>query len=260
MDAGLSRCRQHEVLGQRAGGRDNQHERDAAAPTPSKAAEEATSEAWNEAVAKARTRRDAQRAETAQAEDAREAAAKEKLARDQAMRTKEVDRENKEHPTVKRGKRGDERSSTTTLMQPIRHATRELQNPQKETKQAAEARTGKEIERSATIEALPPHSSVTAEHRTSETATQRRTQNNGPQRCDQQHGLFGVWHSTNRAKSAGTEKAIRGALNKIRAREAGIGTDSSNSDYERASEMEPISPGVADAVESKCNSGTGDDV
>jgi hypothetical protein len=185
MDAGLSRCRQHEVLGQRAGGRDNQHERDAAAPTPSKAAEEATSEAWNEAVAKARTRRDAQRAETAQAEDAREAAAKEKLARDQAMRTKEVDRENKEHPTVERGKREDERAHhpDTADSEAKPHATRELQNPQKETKQAAEARTGKEIERSATIEALPPHSSVTAERRTSETATQRRTQNNGPRRC-----------------------------------------------------------------------------
>ena len=71
---------------------------------PSKAAEEATNEAWNEAVAKARTRRDAQRAERAQAEDARGAAAKEKLARDQAMRTKEVDRENQEHSIVERGK------------------------------------------------------------------------------------------------------------------------------------------------------------
>jgi hypothetical protein len=65
----------------------------------------------------------------------------------------------------------------------------------------------------------------------------------------QQHGLFGVWHSTNRAKSAGTEKAIRGALNKIRAREAGIGTDSSHGDYERALELKPISAGVEDAGE-----------
>ena len=192
---------------------------------PSKAAEEATSEAWNEAVAKARTRRDAQRAETAQAEDAREAAAKEKLARDQAMRTKEVDRENKKHPTVERGKRGDERASTTALIKPIRRQSR-TQTENCRTPKGNEASS-----RSANRQrnrAISNHRSATA---ALECHSRAQNQRNGHAAQDaeqwaaamwqsvikQQHGLFGVWHSTNRAKSAGTDKAIRGALNKIRA-------------------------------------------
>jgi hypothetical protein len=164
------------------------------------------------------------------------------------LRAKE-DRENKARPDSghrkARGRASEHHHPDTADSEVKPHATRELQNPRKGTKQAAEARTGKEIERSATIEALPPHSSVTAERRTSEAATQRRVAGSREDAkqwavtmwqsvIEQQHGLFGVWHSTNRARSTGTEKASRGALNKIWAREAGSATDSNDRDYERA--------------------------